>query len=350
MEIERQLLFFFSALGAFNGFFLSVYFGFFLKNKSKATYFLAALIFVISVRVAKSVFLIFYPETSDVFIQVGLTACFLIGPFLYLYVGESKNPTENTNWNWLWHVLPFVVAMILIGIYFPYGENRHMWRRSPMGVFGVSLFLIWLIYLVLAIVQAKDSFKRLITSEEKLTSRDVWFLNIVIGNALIWLVYNTTQYTSYIMGAMSFTFLLYISLALWFFRKKKAAVFDTPSKYANKKIHREQEALITAGLRALMNEREVYKDSNFKLADTAKALDVSPHSLSQYLNDNLGKSFSTFINEYRISAAQEMLKSNNLLTIEAIGNECGFKSNSTFYDAFKKVKGITPAQYKRSIA
>jgi AraC-like DNA-binding protein len=350
MEIERQLLFFFSALGAFNGFFLSIYFAFFLKNKNRATYFFAALTFVISVRVAKSVFLIFYPETSEVFIQVGLTACFLIGPFLFLYVRESKNPTTNTNWNWLWHVLPFVVAMIIIGIYFPYGEFYHLWWRTPPRVFGVSLFISWSVYIVLAIIQARESFKRLMTSEEKITSRDVWILNIVIGNALIWLVYNTTQYTSYIMGAMSFSFLLYISLALWFFRKKKSAVFDVPTKYANKEIDKEQAALINAGLRALMNEREVYKDSNFKLADTAKALDLSPHYLSQYLNDNLGKSFSTFINEYRITAAEEMLKSNNLLTIEAIGNECGFKSNSTFYDAFKKVKGITPAQYKRSIA
>ena len=350
MDFDSQILFFFSALGAFNGFFLSLYFAFFFKNKNKATYFLAALIFVISVRVAKSVFLIFYSDISEVFIQVGLTACFLIGPFLYLYIRESKNHSANNNWNWLWHIVPFIIAMIFIGIYYPYGDNWRLWQRARMGIFGISLFISWTVYLVLAIIQAKNSFKRLITSEEKITSRDVWILNIVIGNTLIWLVYNTTQYTSYIMGAMSFSFILYISLALWFFRKKTAAVFDTPVKYANKKIDKDQAALITAGLTALMNEREVYKDSNFKLADTAKALDVSPHSLSQYLNDNLGKSFSIFINEYRISAAEEMLKSNHLLTIEAIGNECGFKSNSTFYHAFKKVKGVTPAQYKRSMA
>ncbi|GMN10664.1 hypothetical protein MTsPCn9_23610 [Croceitalea sp. MTPC9] len=98
-----------------------------------------------------------------------------------------------------------------------------------------------------------------------------------------------------------------------------------------------------------MNDKELYKNPDLKLSDVAKEINISPHFLSQFLNDNLGKGFSLFLNEYRIEAAEKMLWSNQHLTLEAIGQECGFKSNSTFYSAFKKIKGLTPAKFKRQL-
>ena len=81
----------------------------------------------------------------------------------------------------------------------------------------------------------------------------------------------------------------------------------------------------------------------------ARRLQTQKHTLSQYLNDSMGKSFSNFVNGYRVASAIEMLRSNKVLTIEGIGNECGFKSNTSFYTAFKKHKGMTPAQFKKSL-
>jgi AraC-like DNA-binding protein len=65
------------------------------------------------------------------------------------------------------------------------------------------------------------------------------------------------------------------------------------------------------------------------------------------LNDNLGKSFALFINEYRIEEAKHLLKENNSFTLEAIGFEAGFSSKSTFYATFKKVTGQTPSEFKK---
>ena len=86
MSLQQQLIFLFSALGAINGFIVSGYFLLKRTEKRLSDYFLGGLLLMLSIRIIKSVFLFFNRELFEVFIQFGLTACFLIGPFLFLYV------------------------------------------------------------------------------------------------------------------------------------------------------------------------------------------------------------------------------------------------------------------------
>lgn len=350
MNFQDQLLFFFSALGAFNGLFLSLYFAFFIKNRNRTTYFLAALLFVISVRVTKSVFLTFYPGISSTFVQIGLTACMLIGPFLYLYVRVATSPERVGKWRWMIHIVPVIIFMIIVGILYPYRSYSYMWRRSPENSLGMILFLQWLTYVIAAFYQVRKAFKKLFLKTEKPTTLEYWLMNIVIGSFLIWLAYNTSNYTSYIVGALSFSFTFYITLMIWFFKRRTNALsfLTTPVKYANKKIAVEEASSIADRLAILFSKDKIHTNSNLKLLDVANLLEITPHALSQYLNDNVGLSFSNYINKHRIDTATKMIASNHHLTLEAIGNECGFKSNSTFYAAFKKYKGLTPAQFKKS--
>lgn len=305
---------------------------------------------MISVRVVKSVFLSFYPGTSSLFIQIGLTACFLIGPFLYIYVSEVKRPKIRRRKRlWLLHIVPVIVGMTIIGYYFPYRENYQMWWRVPPRIFGMLLFSQWLIYLLLAGFRIRGSLGRLVKRNEKVTTQDFWVINVFIGVFVIWLAYNTTQYTSYIVGAMSFSFTLYLSLLIWVLKRRKSvAFFAEPVKYATKRVSGNEVVLIETKLKDLFEKTEYYKNPELKLKDVAAHISESPHSLSEYLNNNVGKSFSLFINEYRVQSAIQMLQSNNHLTIEAIGNSCGFRSNSSFYAAFKIYKGMTPAQFKKT--
>lgn len=351
MNFENQILFFFSALGAFNGLFLSLYFAFLIKNKNRTTYFLSGLLFVISVRVTKSVFLTFYPETSSLFIQIGLTACFLIGPFLYLYTRIATKPEGAGGWNWLIHIVPIIIFMVVTGILYPYNEYWHMWQRKSNGIFGLLLFTLWTSYVVAAIYQVRFSFIKLVSKEEKPRNLDYWLINIVIGVFIIWLAYNTARYTSYVVGALSFSFTFYLTLLIWFFKRRKNSLsFLSPAvKYANKKIDNSKALNISSALKPFFEDDEIHRNPNLKLSEVAQNLNVTTHELSQYFNENLGMGFSNYVNSYRIASAKKMLESNDLLTLEAIGNECGFRSNSTFYAAFKKINGVTPSQYKKTL-
>lgn len=347
MSFENQLLFFFSALGAFNGLFLSLYFAFVVKNKSRATHFLAALIFVISVRVCKSVFLSFYPQTSSLFIQIGLTACLLIGPFLYLYVKEMMRATPSKGYGWLLHIIPIIVAMIIAGYLYPYRGHEYLWRRSAGGYFGIFLTIQWTTYVAMAIYGARKVIVKFFNKKEKLENKEFWMINVIFGATLIWLAYSTTRYTSYIVGALSFSFTIYLSLLIWIFKRRSLALFfNTPEKYANKKIDESEARLFLGNLDSLLKEKELYKNANLRLTDVASQLNVQPHYLSQFLNDNCGKSFSLFINEYRIEAAKNMVINQTDYTTEAIGYECGFNSKSTFFTTFKKITGTTPSLYR----
>jgi AraC-like DNA-binding protein len=351
MSLFDQILFFFSALGAFNGFLLSVYFAFFIKKKNRATYFLSTLIFVISIRVLKSVFLTYYPETSNTFIQIGLTACFLIGPFLYIYVEEfTKTIETKKSKRWLLHVIPVLIAMVFIGYFLPFRENYRLWNRIPFGILGWLLLVQWLVYVLYSLYLVKNSLHNVFSKKSKATSQDFWISNIVIGVAFIWIAYNTTMYTSYIVGALSFSFTFYITLLIWILKQRKVVLFfEMPSKYANKKINEIESNHIENKLQALFKETKIYKEPRLKLNDLAFAIDETPHNLSKFLNDNLGKSFANYINEFRVLEATKMMKSKHEFTLEAIGLECGFKSNSSFYTAFKKFTNLTPAQYKKTM-
>ncbi|MBO6522517.1 MAG: helix-turn-helix transcriptional regulator [Balneolaceae bacterium] len=349
MTLEDQLIFLFSALGGVNGLFLSVYFAFFTKQKNETTYFLSALLLVISIRVTKSAFFAFYDNISEDFIQIGLLACLLIGPFLYLHV-RSTTEKIYSKWNWLIHILPIIVAMGFIVFFYPYNQNRGMWRWGWRLSFANGLYIIWYSYTLYSAYLARTSFKNVFSRNRKASNRDIWLVNIILGVLLVAIAYFTTSYTSYIVGALSFSFIFYISILLWVFRKGAVSVFfEQQEKYASKLIAPEESDVIASKLEEFFRKQEPYKNPDLKLADVAEQIDIVPNYLSQFLNDNLDKSFSSYVNEYRVRAAEEMLRNNKLLTLEAIGNECGFKSNSTFYSAFKKVKGVTPGEFKKKL-
>jgi AraC-like DNA-binding protein len=93
-----------------------------------------------------------------------------------------------------------------------------------------------------------------------------------------------------------------------------------------------------------------YTLSNYKRDITLKEIselsNLSVTSFCRYFKVMTNKTYYDFLIEIRISHACRFLVENKLIT-EVICFECGFHNVSNFYRHFKKVKGITPAEYKR---
>ncbi|QDW21859.1 AraC family transcriptional regulator [Flavobacterium sp. KBS0721] len=336
---SNQLLFFFSALGAFNGFILSIYFAINAKKKNFTNYFLSLLLLVLSVRIVKSIFFYFNPHLSNIFIQIGLSACVLIGPFLFLYLKSYK--VEKLNWTK--HVIYYLLVITILGIFYPYVEHRAIWSKWIV----CAIYSQWFIYIILSLKYLRSIFLK-IKEKETLKRIDIWFLSIYFGVAFIWLAYSMAAYTSYIVGALSFTFVLYLIVLLLVFKtNSESTFFNEKEKYKNKEIDKETLNLIDQKLSVIV-EKELFLNPNFSLEEAAKELKLTKHLLSQYVNEVLGKSFSSLIKEYRIDKAKKLLETETNYTIENLGYDSGFNSKSAFFTAFKKTTGLTPAEYQKT--
>lgn len=100
-------------------------------------------------------------------------------------------------------------------------------------------------------------------------------------------------------------------------------------------------------LTSAMELQKLYLDPDLSVARLAASADLSPKIVSALLNQYLGKSFSTFVNEYRLAAFRERIANqpDSNLTISGMAAECGFSSPATFQRIFKQMTGITPSQY-----
>ena len=335
--MENQMLFFFSALGAFNGLILSLYFAFVGTKKKFSNLFLSLLLIVLSIRVIKSVFFYFNPSLANIFIQTGLSACILIGPLLYLYINSQTN---NEKSNWLIHIIPYFAVITILGIIYPYVNHQNIWSRWIVK----GIYIQWFIYIAFSIKNIFPIFSKL-KSNETLKKSDIWLLSIFIGVFLVWLGYSVAAYTSYIIGALSFTFILYLIVLLLIFRSDKATTFFQ-EKYRNKEFDTVTIKHLQRKI-SLVVEKELFLNPNLTLDETAKELGISKHILSQFLNETLGKSFTIFINEHRIERAKSLLKTKSNYTIEGVGYDSGFNSKSSFFTSFKKITGQTPFEFQK---
>ena len=340
MELSRELLFFFSALGAFNGIVIGLYFLLFAQPRIASNYFLGVLLLALSIRTGKSVFLYFNQELAGPFIQFGLSACLFIGPSLYFYLRSVKHSDKSLK-DWKFHFIPLLIAIAWVDFTYPWYEYHSLW----VIIFNI-IYGIWFLYIFLSGWIIRGELMKIFKTE-KLSSMEIWISSIFIGNLLVWTVYNFVTYTSYILGALSFSFIFYLLLLLLIFtRRKDPGFLSRQIKYKNKKIEEAEASKIKARLDELMIGDQLFKDPNLKLPQVANLLNVLPHTLSQVINDNLNKNFTGFVNEYRVAFAKERISGNGHLKLESIGYESGFNSKSTFYSAFKKITGKTPAQFK----
>lgn len=101
----------------------------------------------------------------------------------------------------------------------------------------------------------------------------------------------------------------------------------------------------------ILNEK-LYIRSDLKLADLAKAVGTSTHTLSYLFNQYLECSYYDYINDYRIAEFKRLVNTNEYerYTLSALAELCGFSSRASFFRYFKKAMGITPNEYIHNVS
>ncbi len=100
-------------------------------------------------------------------------------------------------------------------------------------------------------------------------------------------------------------------------------------------------------LNTLIEHDLIYQMPELDLPMLADKLAMSNHQLSELINIHLGKSFSRYIRECRVSEAKKQLASKPSISVLSIGLSVGFTSQSNFYSAFREIVGMTPGQFRK---
>lgn len=126
-----------------------------------------------------------------------------------------------------------------------------------------------------------------------------------------------------------------------------------PISSASKKITAPPDAETLATLEQLnqlMDEDEIYLNPSLSLRELAQSLQIHPNKLSWLINENLGKNFNEYINDWRLTAFQQkaLNPENSNITLLGLAYESGFNSKSVFNEFFKRATGLTPRAWLKS--
>lgn len=122
-------------------------------------------------------------------------------------------------------------------------------------------------------------------------------------------------------------------------------VMEEASKPKPIQILKESETQILQGLRKFEASQK-FTNKDMSLSVLAGQLNTNTKYLSEIINRQKNKNFSSYINELRIKYITEKLRNDpNYLNykVSYLAEECGFSSHSTFTTVFKSVVGVSPA-------
>jgi len=342
---------------------------------------LALLMMVFSIDLGMAAFHGFGLHTSyPDLIGIDYPITLLYGPLLYLYVKTMRDgSTAIKRYDYL-HFVPFIILLIyMVPFYMGTPIEKVAFTNNTQELsqtFGFGLInhlkvLHGLTYagcLSFMLVSYRKKLKGSFSSIEKVNLN--WLQNFVFVSIVLAAIAGGIHFSTFsnniLMGLgdsiysnitlLSVTVFVY---GIGYMGLYQAEVFSeskpvedsnsTPQEQYQKSGLTQKEAENYAKeIRRVMEDKKLYQDGELKLADLAKELSISPHNLTEILNQYIGQNFYDFVNHYRVNEVKQKLldpESKNK-TLLALALDVGFNSKSSFNSVFKKHTGMTPSEFR----
>ena len=299
-------------------------------------------------------------------IEIGLV--FWIGPSLYFYVrhlagGASLFASRLNALHWLPGIL---VELILVPFYLMPAAEKAAYLASPSGPYVLLIRGIWagfhvqiLIYILICQPLLRVYRQRILDNYADTSRFNLRWLHLLcyglVGQILVerYLPYLEAAPRGFSGRAVMVSYVLIIALTylalgqsrLQFAGSERAAPSANP-KYRRSGLRDHSARYYLGKLNHLMVHERCYLESDLSLQSLADRLKVSPHHLSQILNEKLGKNFYDYVNELRVEHAKDLLRESQR-SITDIGFDSGYNSKNSFYNAFRRHAGMRPSDYRR---
>lgn len=266
-----------------------------------------------------------------------------------------------------------IMSLTIVNIGLLIGTGKGLWGHFTYEQLEVVhlgqqtyAFLLGIAGIFISIKEVKR-YKRIAQNEYadmELLSLDWlwWFVVLLIPASMLWGAELIRIYIGFYTGEFTdwdFVYITYFALVIFiyivsyqafrrndlFALKHDKTVAEDANDHSELAVNAELKEKLT---QAMVNEK-LFLKIDLTINDVAKAVSTSPKKVSGCVNKAFGTNFSEWVNRYRVDAVKEKINSpkNDYLTIEAIGQESGFKSRSAMYAAFKKFTGESPASLRQ---
>lgn len=279
---------------------------------------------------------------------------FLIGPFIYFFGRSLSIGSFKIRKNQWLHFLPFL-------IFFIFSINQYLSFRLGPGFpihLGRPQFLKWyrLIYMLALntqfIIYGIWIFRKFgIQSPGWLRSVAVLFLSYFSGRLLYTFLVTMDMVTpsidyvlSFIISGSIFSVAYVNQLQPIFFRQKKS--------YEKSSLSKDHEHLISQEIVDHITINRRFLDNEYSINLLSQELSIPRHHISQALNQHLGKSFNTMINELRVEESMQILKDPKRTheKIMGVALASGFNNKVSFNKYFKERTGVSPLEFRKKFS
>ncbi len=287
---------------------------------------------------------------------------FTYGPIFYLYI--HKLLVIEIKWKWVMPMfIPLIIQLILYLPYLRMDADTFIFRvidRELFPYFALtgSAALVantgyWFLFKKIV-----SKYSREVTSENQ--RKYVRFLRWVLGIKAVYLFIWLSIVVIYLAGRLFDIDLLFVAenlidllwvlfsliiFALAYYAVKHPEVLREKRKYRDHALNQNEASHIQEKLVELLEHDKVYTEQDLTLESLAHKIPTGAHSLSRFINEQYGQSFTELINTHRVKEFIKRAEQEKTPHFLELALRVGFNSKPTFNRAFKKITGKTPREY-----
>ena len=288
----------------------------------------------LNLRVLKGLFYSFSTEDPIWFLQSGPAFFLLIGPLAYIYISLVISPHLDSRRKLWLHLILWLTVVLFMMLFIPFGENRELFKSYLLPLINGQ----GIVYILLSLGKLYLNYDLRISHK--------WLAILIISTFIILTIFAVIPFGSFVIGSISFSLIFYLLLVWLMLNKQIRNKIFIKQKVIKTEVKEKIDHPIVKKLDELLSKEKLYTNHNLKISMVAEKLDITPHKLSEIINEKIGVSFNELINKYRINETKELLGTETKYTIEAIVQMAGFNSKSAFDKTFRAHTGTTPSKYK----
>jgi len=280
---------------------------------------------------------------------LSIPSVFLWAPTFYFYIRSRLYIKFVPSLKLIIHGLPALLAVLFIMLKTGFFHERQtnfgylFYFSYKIQMFVYNIYTLFIIYKY----QNDLKFQTSTSEHQKLN----WLLIITYGitlNSLTSFILNfLTQYST--MNWEYLIFLIFINI--FFFKaiiQPDQFLGIDEKKLLPVNLDKDKSICYFQSIEERINSNQLFLDPDLSLHNVAQAVKLSDRIVSQSIKQNVGLSFSDYINIKRIDYAKEVLRTTTKSekNVLEILYEAGFNSKSVFNTQFKKHTGQSPTDFR----